>query len=139
MTMVRWSPYRALQNFEKEMGHLFSDGERSESNEWVPSAEVLEKKNTYEVNLELPGVAKEDVKIKLDDNILTITGEKKAEKNTEEEEYKICECGYGIFSRSFTLPNTVDRDKIEAKYSNGILSLSIPKTEQAKPKEIEIN
>ncbi|MCK5241194.1 Hsp20/alpha crystallin family protein [bacterium] len=139
MTLVPWSPYKALRNFEREMGHLFGDASGYAGGEWFPAAEIAEKKNFYEISLELPGVEKEDVRIKLDDNVLTIEGEKKAERESEEKDYRVCECSYGTFTRSFTLPNTADRDKIKAKYNNGILKLSIPKTEQAKPKEIEIN
>ncbi len=138
MTLVRWNPYRALRNFERDVNHLFGEPLLTGEGEWMPAAEVVEKKNSYEINLEVPGVRKEDVKIKLDDNVLTIQGEKKAEKSTEEDDYKVCEWSYGAFSRSFVLPHTADRSKIEAKYEDGILRLQVAKTEQAKPKEIEI-
>ena len=138
MALVRWSPYRALRNFEREMSHLMGDPGVYSTGEWVPAAEIAEKKNSYEISLELPGVAKVDLKIKLDDNVLSIAGEKKAETESEDKDYRVCECSYGAFTRSFTLPSTADHDKIAAIYKDGILKLSISKTEQAKPKQIDI-
>jgi len=145
MTLVRWNPYQSLSNFEREISNWFSgfpglryrDGE-VRNWDWIPAAEIVEKKNSYEIDLELPGVEKESVKINLTDDILTIQGEKKAEKNTEGDNYCACERVYGSFVRSFTLPGTIDREKVEAKFKNGILHLSIPKSENAKTKEIKI-
>ncbi|MBN1596422.1 Hsp20/alpha crystallin family protein [candidate division FCPU426 bacterium] len=141
MTLVRWSPYRTLRGFEREMSNLLGDymwGGASKGDGWLPAVEIVEKKDSYEMEVELPGVDKKDVKLKLDDNVLTIEGEKKALQDAEGDDYKVCERCYGTFSRSFTLPYTADKNKIAAEYKNGILHLSIAKSEQSKPKEIDI-
>jgi len=104
---------------------------------WTPAVDIAEHDDEYKVKVELPGVNKEDVKITLESNILTIRGEKKQEKETKKENYHRVERSYGSF-RSFTLPTTVKSDKIDAVYKDGILSVSLPKAEEAKPKQIEV-
>ena len=142
MTLVKWHPYRTLNNLEKELNHFLGDYTGSFNHEnksdWQPSTQIVEKKNAFDVALELPGVNKEDVTINLKGDVLTIQGEKKSEKPAEQEKYDICERQFGSFARSFTLPKTADPTGIQAAFNNGILSITIPKAEQAQPKNIKI-
>jgi HSP20 family protein len=105
---------------------------------WMPAADVAEHEDTYEVRMEIPGVAKEDVRITIQENILTVRGEKKKEKETRGSRYHAVERSYGSFQRSFTLPSTVNADAIEAEYRDGILQMSLPKAEEARQKQIEV-
>jgi HSP20 family protein len=105
---------------------------------WIPVVDIAEHDDQYVVKVELPGVNKEDVKITLESNILTIRGDKKQEKETKNENYHRIERSYGSFQRSFTLPTTVKNEKIDAVYKDGILSILLPKAEEAKPKRIEV-
>jgi HSP20 family protein len=105
---------------------------------WTPAVDITEQENEYQVRVELPGVNKDDVKITLESNILTIRGEKKQEKDVKEESMHRTERVYGSFQRSFTLPTTVQEKEIQATYKDGILLISLPKAEEAKPKQIEV-
>jgi HSP20 family protein len=105
---------------------------------WAPAVDIAEHDDEYLVKVELPGVNKDEVKLTLENNILTIRGEKKQEKETKKENYHRVERSYGSFQRSFTLPAAVKSDKIDASYKDGILSVSLPKAEEAKPKQIEV-
>jgi HSP20 family protein len=100
--------------------------------------DIAEHDDAYTVKMELPGVNKDEVKITLESNILTIRGEKKQEKETKKENYHRIERSYGSFERSFTLPTSVKSDKIDAAYNNGVLQITLPKVEEAKPKQIEV-
>jgi HSP20 family protein len=151
MSLIRWNPTRDLATFpsdiftmQREMNKMFDNFFRGGdepgllSSNWIPAVDVAEEDNEYVVKIELPGVNKDDVKITLESNILTIRGEKKAEKETKEKNYHRMERSYGSFQRSFTLPTSVKNDKIDAEYNNGILSITLPKAEEAKPKQIEV-
>lgn len=105
---------------------------------WLPDVDIVEHESEYRVNLELPGVKKEDVKITVMNDVLTVKGEKKEEKETKGKNYRRNERSYGAFQRSFMLPTLVKSDQIEASYDSGILTLTLPKMEEAKPKEIEV-
>jgi len=113
------------------------DGD-SDFTTWTPAVDIAEHDDQFVVKVELPGVNKDDVKITLENNILTIRGEKKQEKETKKENYHRVERSYGSFQRSFTLPTTVKSDKIDAVYKDGILQIALPKAEEAKPKQIEV-
>ena len=126
---------RMLDNFFR--GGIQDDGSFGISH-WTPAVDVAELENEYLVKVELPGVEKDDVKITMENNILTIRGEKKEAKDLKEENYHRAERSYGSFQRSFKLPTSVKSDKIEAIYTNGILSVTLPKAEEAKPKQIEV-
>jgi len=115
-----------------------SEEEEYALSSWVPSTDIAEHDDAYVVKVELPGVAKDDVRITLDSNILTIRGEKKQESATKRENFHRVERSYGAFQRSFTLPTTVKSDRIDATYKDGILTVSLPKAEEAKPKQIEV-
>jgi HSP20 family protein len=152
MSLVRWNPARELATWpsdlfgiQREMNRMFNNFFRSDARDgdlelsaWTPAVDIAEHDNEYIVKVELPGVSKEDVKITLESNILTVHGEKKHEKETKEEDYHRVERSFGSFQRSFTLPTTVKSDKIDAVYKDGILTVSLPKAEEAKPKQIEV-
>jgi len=105
---------------------------------WMPAVDLVEKDDEYVAKVELPGVHKDDVKITLQDNILTIRGEKKEEKESKDANYHRLERCYGSFQRSFTLPTSVRQDKVEAEYRDGVLTITLPKAEEAKRKQIEV-
>jgi HSP20 family protein len=151
MSLIRWNPTRELASFpsdvfnvQREMNRMFDNFFRGAdepgllTGSWLPAVDVAEEENEYVVNVELPGVSKDDVKITLESNILTVRGEKKAEKETKDKNYHRMERSYGSFQRSFTLPTSVKNDKIDAVYRDGILSITLPKAEEAKPKQIEV-
>jgi len=151
MSLIRWNPVRDLATLpsdlfgiQREMNRMFDGffhGTRDEDSAlmaWTPAVDIAEHDDEYIVKVELPGINKEDVKITLESNILTIRGEKKQEKETKKENYHRVERSYGTFQRSFTLPTTVKSDKIDASYKDGVLSVFLPKAEEAKPKQIEV-
>jgi HSP20 family protein len=152
MTLIRWNPLRDVMawhqvseftNMQCEIDRMFDrfrggsvdDGTTSI---WAPSVDIIERENDFHIKVELPGVKKEDVKITMKNNTLTVRGEKKLEQEKNGEKYHRIERSYGMFQRSFTLPTSVLSDKIEAEYDNGVLSISIPKAEEAKPRDIEV-
>ena len=103
-----------------------------------PAADVAENESEFVVKIELPGVPKDDIRITMQDNVLTVAGEKKHEKESKGSDYHRTELSYGAFQRSFTLPAIVKADNIEASYNDGILQITLPKAEEAKPKQIEV-
>ena len=114
---------------------VFPEGQ----NDWSPSLDVVEEKNQYLVKLELPGLKSEDVKITFEDGVLTISGERKEEKSTNENKVHLSERYYGKFERGVRFPSPVEADHIAAKFADGVLEVALPKTEETKPKQIQIN
>jgi HSP20 family protein len=106
--------------------------------DWVPSVDVSETNGEYQIKAEIPDVKKEDVKVTLEDGVLTIQGERKQEKEDKGKKYHRVERTYGSFVRSFTLPDLVDEEKVKAEFKDGILKLQLPKSEKARPKAIEV-
>jgi len=141
MNLTVWDPFREMEalldrysrSARKTMA--VEDG-AVEAGDWMPTVDISETDSDFAVKAELPGVDKDDVKVMLDNGVLTIKGEKKSE--VKDEKRHRLECVYGSFVRSFTLPQYVDAEKLQAKYKDGILSLTIPKLEMAKPKQIEV-
>ncbi|MCL5266803.1 MAG: Hsp20/alpha crystallin family protein [Bacteroidetes bacterium] len=138
-----WSPFRDLVNMQREIGrvfdNLFSDTEGNLIvSDWAPRVDVMEHQDSYTIKAELPGVSKNDVKITLHENVLSIRGEKKQEKEEKDANFHRVERSYGVFERQFALPTGVKSDKIDASYKDGILTITLPKVEEAKPKEIEV-
>ncbi len=144
MTLVRWSPSRSIFNLKSDMDRVFenflnTDWDLSERfGDVTPVMDVEETENDYRISAELPGLKKEDVKITFQNNTLTISGEKKAEKEKKEDSYHRMERTYGKFSRSVHIPGQVMADKIDAEFKDGVLNISLPKSEEAKPKQIEV-
>jgi len=142
MPIKRWRPFRDLVSIQDEMNKLFDDFfgrlpmrmERMERM-WTPNVNISETKDDIIVIAEIPGMTKDDIKITLNENTLTLSGEKKREK---EANYHRIERSYGSFTRSFDLPTTVQFDKIKANYKDGVLQITLPKSEEVKPKEIPI-
>jgi HSP20 family protein len=149
--LTTWKPFRELAPFRdfermrKEMDRLwdsfFEGGLRKRTEgvaEWLPSLDIAETKNELVVKCEVPGMDPKDIDISLSDGMLTIKGEKKQEKEEKEADYHVIERSYGAFTRSVQLPKEVQHDKISASYKNGILKITLPKSEEAKKKEIKI-
>jgi len=142
--LTTWRPFRDLDRMRGEMDRLweaFLEGRprrRMDEGEWLPSVDVSETKNDLVVKAELPGIDPKDIDISLSDGHLTIRGEKRQEKEEKEEDYHFIERSYGSFTRSIQLPKQVKHDKINASYKNGILKVVLPKSEEAKTKEIKI-
>jgi len=106
---------------------------------WTPAIDVVESKNDYQIKADLPGLTKDKVDVSINDDVLTIKGEKKDEKETTEDGVVRKERSYGSFTRSFQLPQNVDAKSIKASYKNGVLELTVPKTEESKPKQIQVS
>ncbi len=144
MALIRWQPAE-LTDLRRDFERLF-DGYRNPPSptqsipqSWSPATDIEETPEAYQVTAELPGVAKEDVQVTLNENRLTIRGEKKQETTQEKQTTHRAERVHGPFSRSFDLPSSVQADKISASYKDGVLRVAVPKAEAAKPKQIEIN
>lgn len=149
MTLLRYNPAREFYNTEREFSKFFNsigemlsrnsdqDSESSLSN-WMPLTDITEDKNHYQLHIDLPGIKKEDVKISFNNGRLSISGERKSEVESKDTQSHRIERAYGKFYRSFNLPELIIEDKIEAEFVDGQLKISIPKAEEAKPKEIEI-
>ncbi len=150
MAITKWNPSRELLNVEREFNRLFnslgnrfglsesSDMEEYENAVWTPLTDIAEDKDNYVLKLDLPGVSKDDVKISYTDGMLNISGERKQEKETKDAKYHRMERAYGKYFRSFTLPSKIKEDKIDAEFKDGQLMITVPKAEEAKPKEIPI-
>ncbi len=139
------APFREFERMRREMDRLwdsfFEGGLRrkaEEGREWFPSLDVAETKNELVVKCEVPGMDPKDIDISLSDGMLTIKDEKKQEREEKEADYHLVERSYGSFSRSVQLPKEVQGDKINASYKNGILKITLPKSEEAKKKEVKI-
>ncbi len=147
--MTRITRYDPFMKLQKELDRLFrfpfdlpnileGEGEELGISEWYPRMDVVEKDKEILIKMDLPGMEEKDINISVEGNILTISGERKMEKKEENENYHRVERLYGEFSRSLTLPNSVDVNKINAKYKNGVLEVVLPKKEEAKPKKITV-
>ena len=141
MSIIRWNPrtlFDMRDDIDRMMGHFFPSEMVHAENKLSPPINVEETDDEFIVSIELPGMKKEDVQISFHEGVLSIVGEKKAEKEFKEGNFHRFERTYGTFNRSFTLPHTVVAEKIAAKFNNGILSINLPKVEEAKAKKIEV-
>lgn len=138
--MVRWDPFpRELDVLGRKLGKLFGDFPESEIlGAWHPNVDIYDHGTEIVLQAELPGMKKEDVHVEVENHMLILRGEKKREEKVQKDEYFRTERVYGAFSRSFSLPATVDAEKIKAVYKEGILTVRLPKVEKAKPKHVEI-
>jgi HSP20 family protein len=146
MTVItRWDPFRELATLQDRMNRLFQEtagsGETSLTNSgaFIPPVDVYEDEHGLRLKLEVPGIEEKDLDVRIENNVLTIRGERKFEKEEKEENFHRIERRYGSFARSFTLPNTIDVEKVGAEYKNGVLSLQLAKKAEAKPKQIKVN
>ncbi len=151
MSIVRWNPARELLNIEREFGRMFNNFEKrfgfgngGDGNEeyenavWSPLTDISENKDNYILKMDLPGIDKKDVKISYSDGQLYINGERKQEKEDKDSKYHRVERSYGKYYRSFTLPAKIKESAIDAEFKDGQLTITVPKSEEAKPKELEI-
>jgi HSP20 family protein len=148
MTIVRWEPVRDLLGLRERMNRLFEESARGmgrgQEEDWVmgawaPAVDIYEKGTDVVLKAELPGLDPKDVDIRIENNVLTLKGERKIEDEIKQEDYHRVERSYGGFTRSFTLPSTVDTTNVKADYKDGVLRITLPKREEAKPKQIQVD
>lgn len=144
MELVRWEPFEGFNNIHSRLSDLFDQNfDRSwtqpDSTRWYPAVDILESKDSYLIRAELPGMKREDINLELKDGTLTLSGERKADQPAEGVEHRHVERVDGKFVRSFSLPETVKQDAIQATYKNGVLEVHVPKAEEVKPRQIEIS
>jgi len=132
---VVWPTFGRLSNLRDELDRLFE----SPLTGWLPALDAHEDKESFTVQVELPGFKREDIQVSLQDGVLTISGERKEEKVSKETEVHRQERYYGKFARALTLPTAVAADKVKAAYKDGVLTVTLPKAEEAKPKQIDVN
>ena len=142
-TLDRWEPFRGFSH-DTQLNRLFNDflGRTTQDQNltaWAPAVDIYEGEHELVVKADLPDVKPEELDIRVENNILTIRGERKFEKKVDEKNYLRVERAYGSFARSFSLANTVNSEAIKADYKDGVLTLSIPKREEAKPKQIKVS
>jgi HSP20 family protein len=143
--LTRWEPFREVATLQDRMNRLFREtynqaqDETLTSSTFAPAVDVYEDEHTVTLKVEVPGIDEKDIDIRLENNTLTIHGERKIEKEEKEENYRRVERQYGSFTRTFTLPPTVDAEKVSASYDKGVLKVALPKKAEAKPKQIKVN
>jgi HSP20 family protein len=143
-TFSRFEPFRGASSLPDQINRLFNDaferpGEESNLTSWVPAVDIFETEHDLVVKADLPDIDPKDLDIRVENNILNIRGERKFESTVSQDKYLRVERAYGSFSRSFSLANTVNAEAIKADYQNGVLTLTVPKREEAKPKQIKVN
>ncbi len=145
MSIVRYDPFRDLRSLQDEVNRLFTsnltrafDDEGIARGAWNPNVDIYENKDQIVLEAELPGMNREDFDLSVENNVLTLRGERRFEKKDESDNYHRVERSYGSFSRSFTLPQTVSAEGATAEYSNGVLRVALPKREEVKARRIEI-
>lgn len=146
MALVRWDPFRELEEVSDRLNRMFARPVARTSNgketmivaDWTPSVDISETEGEYQIKAEIPDVKKEDVKVTLEDGVLTIQGERKQEKEEKGKKFHRIERSYGSFVRSFSLPDVIEEEKVKAEFKDGVLNLHLPKSEKAKPKAIEV-
>jgi HSP20 family protein len=151
MAIVRWEPFRDLAGLQDRMNRLFSESFRGLTSggtpeddwalggTWAPAVDIYEQEGHIVLKAELPGIDPKDVDIRLENNVLTLRGERKVDNDVQRDSYHRVERAYGSFTRSFTLPSVVDQEHIKADYKDGVLKVTLPKREEAKPKQITIS
>ena len=147
MAIVRWDPFRDLSAIQDRINRLFDeslsrskffDKENLTSGFWSPSVDIYETESDIVLKAELPEMDQKDIHINIENNVLTLKGERKLDKETKEENYHRIECSYGSFSRSFSLPNAVEVEKIKAQYKDGVLKINMPKKNDKKTKKVDV-
>lgn len=141
MTLVRKTPWQDLEAIQHRLSDIFGEtpaATNQESNLWMPVVDIRETEDALHMQAELPGIAKEDITLEVKDGVLSISGERRYEKDVDEENVHRIERAYGRFTRSFSLPRNVNADKVEANMKDGVLHVRLPKLDSAKPKAIAI-
>ena len=144
--LTRFEPFRELSTLQDRINRAFRDSYREgrqdeslTSSSFAPAVDVYEDEHNVTLKIEVPGVDEKDISVNLENNTLTVHGERKIEKEEKEENYRRVERQYGSFTRTFTLPTTVDSEKVSATYDKGVLKVTLPKKAEAKPKQIKVN
>ena len=145
MTLVRWDPFRELEDMSERLNRVFSRPSLRNSGkenltvaDWMPTVDISESEGQYLIKAEMPEVRKEDVKVTVENGVLTLQGERRQEKEEKGKRFHRVERSYGSFVRSFTLPESVDESSVKAEYKDGVLNLHLPKSERVKPKAIDV-
>ena len=142
--LTRWDPFREFTTLQDRMNRLFRDsyGDHDEAlttSTFAPAVDVYEDEHNITLSIEVPGIEEKDIDVRVENNTLTVHGERKFEKEQKEENFRRVERQYGSFTRSFTLPNTVDTGSIQANYEKGVLKIQLAKKAEAKPKQIKVS
>ncbi len=146
MTLVRWNPLKEVPVLQNRINRLFEDffpdtfmeGTKDMAGVWNPVVDIYDTQDTTVIKADLPGLKKEDITINIEGDVLTLTGERNHDEEVKKENYYRRERAYGLFKREFTLPSTVDHEKIKADFKDGVLKIEIPKPEEKKPKTITV-
>jgi len=145
MAMSRWDPFRDLMSIQSELNRLFGrtygggeGGDAVRGAQWAPPIDVLETADRFVIHVELAGVSPDDVDISVEDSTLTLTGERRFYQGVDEDSFHRVERRFGTFSRTLTLPQVADAERIEASFDAGVLTIDVPKREEAKPKRVQI-
>jgi HSP20 family protein len=143
-SIVRWEPFRNLSTLQDQVNRLFETSlpgrpENSELTTWAPAVDIYETENELVIKADLPEIDEKGLDVRVENNMLTIRGERKFDEKVKEDNYLRIERTYGSFSRSFSLPNTVNTGAIKAEYKNGVLTVEMPKRAEMKPKQVKIN
>jgi HSP20 family protein len=143
--IAKWEPFSGLSTLHDQVNRLFNEtmfhgrDEELALTTWAPAVDIYETPDALVVKADLPDMQEKDIDVRVENNLLTIHGERKFEKNISEDNYLRVERSYGSFSRSFSLPNTVNAESIHAEYKNGVLTVNLPKREESKPRQVKIN
>jgi HSP20 family protein len=144
--LTRWDPFREFVTLQDRMNRLFRDSYGTEGGEealtsttFAPPVDVYEDEHSVTLKIEVPGIEEKDIDVRIENNTLTVHGERKFEKEEKEENFRRVERQYGSFTRTFTLPNTVDHENVQADYDKGVLKVKLAKKAEAKPKQIKVN
>lgn len=145
--LTRWDPFHELVNLQDRMNRLFAqpiqfgkfgNEESLTQGSFVPPVDVYEDEHSIQLKMEVPGIEEKDIDIRLENNLMTVKGERQFSKETKEENYRRIERRYGSFSRSFTLPNSINAEDVKAQYDKGVLTIRLGKRAEAKPKQIKV-
>jgi HSP20 family protein len=143
--LTRWEPFREFSTLQDRVNRLFREtqgntqDESLTSSSFAPAVDVYEDEHNVTLKIEVPGIDEKDIDVRIENNTLTVHGERKIEKEEKEENYRRVERQYGSFTRTFNLPPTVDAEKVQADYDKGVLKITLPKKAEAKPKQIKVN
>jgi len=147
MALARWDPFRDLVNLQERMNRLFEDSmarskmtdEEMAMGSWTPSVDIFETPERVVLRADLPGIEQSDIDVRIENNTLTLRGERKFQKETTEEDYHRIERSYGAFSRTFQLPGTIDQEQISAQHKDGVLEIVLPKREESRATTIKVD
>jgi HSP20 family protein len=143
MSITRFDPFRGLSNFHEQLNRLFESnfltrGHNAALTTWAPAVDIFETENELVIKADLPDMDEKNLDVRIENNMLTIRGERKFEQNAKEDNYLRLERTYGAFTRAFSLPSTVDPGAIKAEYKNGVLAVTLPKRAESKPKQVQV-